>query len=66
MRLLAIRDDAAANAYVTATYLPAHNARFAVAPASAVDYHRPRDPHRSDDDVFCLEESRVVGQDYVV
>jgi len=66
MRLLAISDDVAANAYVAATYLPAHNARFAVAPTSAVDYHRARDPHRADDDVFCLEETRVISQDYVV
>lgn len=66
MRLLGIAEDAAANAYVTATYLPAHNARFAVAPASAVDHHRVRDRHLRDDDVFCLEERRIVGADYVV
>ena len=66
MRLLGIADDAAANAYVTATYLPAHNARFAVAPASAVDHHRARDRHLRDDDIFCLEERRIVSADYVV
>src|SRR5262249_24195618 len=44
MRLLGISDDAAANAYLTTRYLPQHNAKFAVAPASAVDYHLPRDP----------------------
>lgn len=66
MRLLGIADDAAANAYVTATYLPAHNARFAVAPASAVDHHRARDRHGRDDDICCLETRRVVGADYVV
>ena len=66
MRLLGLADDAAANAYVTATYLPAHNARFAVAPASAVDHHRARDRSLRDDDIFCLETRRVVGADYVV
>jgi hypothetical protein len=66
MRLLGIADDAAANAYVSATYLPAHNTRFAVAPASPVDHHRVRDRHLRDDDVFCLETRRVVGADYVV
>ena len=66
MRLLGLADDTAANAYLGATYLPAHNARFAVAAASRVDHHRRRDPRRCDDDVFCLEEPRVVGQDYVV
>ncbi|MES2176236.1 MAG: ISNCY family transposase [Gemmatimonadota bacterium] len=66
MRLRGISDDTAANAYLGATYLPTHNARFAVAPASAVDHHRARDRRLRDDDVFCLEETRVVGQDYVV
>lgn len=66
MRLLDLRDDASANAYVTTTYLPQHNARFAVRPASAVDHHRRRDPRRPDDALFCLEHRRVVGQDYVV
>lgn len=66
MRLLSVSDDAAANAYVTATYLPQHNARFAVAPASAVDHHRARERRVTDDDIFCLEEKRVVGQDFVV
>jgi hypothetical protein len=61
-----ISDDVAANAYVDATYLPEHNARFAVPPASTVDYHLPRDPALSDDAVFCLEFPRVVGNDSVV
>jgi hypothetical protein len=67
LRLQAIRDCAAANAYVEAEYEAAHNARFAVAAASAVDYHTPRALTRlADDDVFCLETTRVVGNDYVV
>lgn len=66
MRLRAIGDDAAANAYVIATYLPQYNARFAVTPASAVDHHRLRDRRLRDDDVFCLEHRRIIGQDHVV
>ena len=66
MRLRGISDDAVANTYVTATYLPQHNARFAILPASAVNHHRVRDQRRKDEDIFCLEETRVVGQDYVV
>jgi transposase len=67
LRVRGISDIAAANAYVVADYLPAHNARFAVPPASVVDHHRPRDPRRlADADVFCLETTRVVGNDHVV
>lgn len=67
LRLRGISDCAAANAYVAETYLPAHNARFAVAPARAVDHHRPRHRARwADADVFCLETTRVVGNDHVV
>lgn len=66
MRLLCISDDAAANTYVESTYLPAYNARFAVLPANPVDYHLPRDPELHDEDVFCLEHKRTVGNDFVV
>jgi len=67
LRLRGIADCAAANAYVAREYLAAHNARFAIAPASAVDYHRPRHRQRwADVDVFCLESVRTVGNDSVV
>jgi hypothetical protein len=59
LRLKHISDVTAANAYVTTEYLPEHNARFAIAPAHAVDHHRPRDRRRwADADVFCLETTR--------
>ena len=67
LRLRGLADCAAANAFVEQEYLPAHNARFAVAPASPVDYHRPRHWQPwGDGDVFCLESVRSVGNDYVV
>ena len=66
MRLRGIADDAGANAYVEWVYLPAYNGRYAVAPASAVDYHLPRNPAQRDEDVFCLEHTRTVGNDFVV
>lgn len=66
MRLQGICDDAAANAYVESTYLPQHNARFAVAAASPVDYHIPRAPQPLDQDVFCLDHTRTVSNDFVV
>jgi transposase len=66
MRLKGIGDDAAANAYVESVYLPAYNARYAVAAVSPVDYHLPRNPEVRDEDVFCLEHTRRVGNDFVV
>ena len=66
MRLLGVADDAAANAYVDSTCLPAFNARYSVLPASPVDYHLPRDPAVREEDVFCLEHERSVGNDFVV
>lgn len=66
MRLRGISDDAAANAYCESTYLPQHNARYAVPAAKPVDYHLPRDPKLRDEDVFCLEHTRTIGNDFVV
>jgi hypothetical protein len=66
LRLRAITTYAAANAYLEASYLAAHNRRFAVRPASAVDFHTRRDPRLADRDVYCLETTRVLGRDWVV
>jgi hypothetical protein len=66
MRLRDISEDAAANAYVEALYLPASSGRYAVAPASPVDYHLPRSLDVRHEDVFCFEHTRRVGNDFVV
>ena len=61
LRRLALADDVAVNHYLTTTYWPAHNARFAQAPAAARDFHRacPDGPRARS--IFRLEETRVVG-----
>jgi transposase len=66
MRRLGIEDDAAANEYVTTTYLPRHNARFAKPAADPANYHVSLDPTLNLDNIFCLEYRRVVGNDFVV
>ena len=66
LRRLGIRTAAAANQYLLERYWPAHNARFAVAPAAAADFHLPLNPRLKLAHVFCLEEERVVGNDGVV
>jgi transposase len=66
LRRLGIADAEAANGFLEQTYLPEHNRRFAVAPASAEDFHR-RVPSRTTlDRVFQLEEERVLSNDWVI
>jgi hypothetical protein len=67
LRLARVATLEAANLFLETRYLALHNARFAVAPASPVDYHRPRHRQRwPDAAVFCIESPRKVGTDHVV
>jgi len=66
MRRLAIRDYGAANGYLGESYLPAHNARFAIAPADPADFHQALPRGVDLNTVFCLEHRRTVGNDWVV
>ncbi|MDP1633849.1 MAG: hypothetical protein Q8L69_04105, partial [Gallionellaceae bacterium] len=66
LRRAGIATYAAANQYLAETYWAAHNARFAVAPLEPADFHLPLDPRVNLAHVFCLEEQRVVGNDWVV
>ena len=66
LRLAEIDSYAAANRYLEEHYLAAHNRRYARPAASEADYHRRRPTARQLDDVFWLEEERVVSDDWVV
>jgi len=66
MRRLGIADYEAANRYLTETYVPNHNARFAIAPADPIDMHESLGRKPELDTVFCLEHRRTVGNDWVV
>ena len=66
LRRKGIADVGAANAFLDAEYWAAHNRRFARAPASSDDFHRPRPSRLSLDQVFRLEERRTVSNDWVV
>jgi hypothetical protein len=66
LRRLGIADMTAANAFLATTYLPEHNQRFTVAPASAEDFHRRAPSRTTLDRVFQLEEERVLSNDWVV
>jgi transposase len=66
LRRLGIADATAANAFLETSYLREHNRRFAVAPASAEDFHRRTPSRTALDRVFHLEETRVLSNDWVV
>ncbi len=57
---------AAANALLAGGFTDALNAKFAVAPLAAQDFHRPVLQGLDLDDVFCFETSRVVQNDWTV
>jgi hypothetical protein len=65
LRLAGIADIDAANRFLAEVYLPAHNARFAVRseqPGSAF----VADRQRAFEDILCIQEDRVVGNDNTV
>jgi transposase len=66
LRRLKIATAADANAFLDTTYVPEHNARFAVAPQAADDFHRRAPSRTALDRIFQLEETRVLSNDWVV
>ena len=66
LRVAGVSSCEAANRYVEEHYLAGHNARFARKPASEADFHRKRPGKRELDEVFQLEQERVVSSDWVV
>ncbi len=66
MRAKGIKTIEAANRYLGEHYLPAHNRRFAQTPAEPEDYHLKAPSQRKLDEIFRLEEERVLSNDWVV
>ena len=66
LRLRGIGSYAEANRFLEEHYIAEHNRRFARKAAEAADYHRRRPTTRQLEAVFCLEEERVVSEDWVV
>lgn len=66
LRLRGITSYEAANRFLEEHYLAEHNRRFTRAAAETADYHRRRPTARQLDEVFWLEEERVVSEDWVV
>ena len=65
LRLAGVVTIEAANAFLRETYLPAHNARFAVPPAAAGSAFVPIQGVDLDE-ILCAEEERQVGNDNCV
>ena len=66
LRLAGIANYQQANAFLEKRYLAEPNRRYAHAAAAESEYHRRRPTARPLDDVFWLEEERVVSEDWVV
>jgi transposase len=66
LRRTGIADVTAANAFLEAAYWADHNRRFARAPTSTDDFHVAVPPRLSLAQVFRLEETRTVSNDWVV
>jgi hypothetical protein len=64
LRQAGISDIAGANGWLAQVYIAAHNARFAVEPAEEGTAFIPF--AGALDDILCIEEERVVGQDNTV
>jgi transposase len=66
LRRVGICDIEAANAFLTHTYWPEHNRRFTRTAAAPEDVHRRCPTARQLDAIFHLEETRTVGEDWIV
>lgn len=66
LRLAGIANYEQANGYLHEHYLAEHNRRYARPAAAEADYHRRQPTARQLDEVFWLEEERVVSEDWVV
>ena len=66
LRLAGIASYDQANVYLDQHYLAEHNHRYAHAASSSADYHRRSPTSRPLDEVFWLEQERVISEDWLV
>ncbi len=66
LRLRGISTMDAANPYLWNSYIPEHNARYAVEPASSSNVHRPLLPDHALDEILSLRTERAVFNDFTV
>src|SRR5437899_9249149 len=66
LRLAAVSNYDDANAYLQEHYIAQHNRHYARPATAEADYHRQRPTARQLDEVFWLEQERVLSADWVV
>ncbi len=66
LRLAGISDKQSANQFLWKTYLPAHDARFAVPPANTTDAHRPLLRTHRLGEILSVRTPRVLANDYTL
>lgn len=66
MRLNKIRTIDQANEFLQKVYLPSHNAKFMVLPRNLQSLYRPVNPSWNLNDIFCIKEYRIVGNDHTI
>lgn len=66
LRLREISTMGAANQFLWSRYIPAHNKRYAVEPASASDAHRPLLANQRLDQILSLRVKRTLMNDFTV
>lgn len=66
LRLAGISDQQSANQFLWKTYLPAHDAQFAVPPANTTDAHRPLLPSQRLEEILSLRTTRTLAKDYTL
>jgi hypothetical protein len=66
MRLRGISSAKAANDYLEAKFLQEHNGRYAIKAGREQDLHRPVEAGLVLEELLCVSEQRVVGNDWCV
>lgn len=66
LRLRGISNIADANRFLWETYIPEHNARFAVPAAKPGDFHRPLNGSQRLDQILAIHTERTVFNDFTV
>jgi len=66
LRLAGISDKGRANQFLWTTYIPQHNAKFAVPPANTTDAHRPLLKTHHLQEILSVRTHRVLANDYTL